>query len=58
MSMKQIQDFAKQYDITPRHTIRVVQDLEAKGWIKKLKIKGKRKRKGFDSFLLCYGGKT
>jgi len=47
MSMKQIQDFAKPYGVTPRHTIRIVQDLEKEGWIKKTRIKGKRKRKGY-----------
>jgi len=45
--MKQIQDFAESFGITPRHTIRLVQDLENEGWIKKTKIRGKRKRKGY-----------
>lgn len=45
--MKQIQDFGKQNSITPRHAIRIVQDLENEHWIKKVKIKGKRKRKGY-----------
>jgi len=47
MQMKQIQDFAKQFNITPRHTIRLVQDLENKKLIIKMRIKGKRKRKGY-----------
>jgi len=47
MQMKLIQDFAKTHGITPRHTIRLVQELEKEGWIKKVKIKGKRKRKGY-----------
>ena len=47
MQMKQIQDFGKQNSITPRHIIRIVQDLENDHWIKKVKIKGKRKRKGY-----------
>ena len=46
--MKQIQDFAwEQYEITPRHTIRIIQGLEKAGWIKKYRITGKRKRKGY-----------
>ncbi len=47
MQMKQIQDFGEENGITPRHTIRLVQDLEDLGWIRKLRIKGKRKRKGY-----------
>jgi len=47
MQMKQIQDFGKMFKITPRHTIRIVQELETKGLIKKDRIKGKRKRKGY-----------
>ena len=46
--MKEIQDFcSKDYEINPRHTIRLVQNLEKIEHIKKHKIKGKRKRKGY-----------
>ncbi|MCH7649331.1 MAG: hypothetical protein IIA83_12100 [Thaumarchaeota archaeon] len=45
--MKQIQDFARTYGITSRHTIRLVQYLEELGWVTKAKIQGKRKRKGY-----------
>jgi len=47
MQMKQIQDFGKEHEITPRHTIRLVQELENKNLIIKIRIKGKRKRKGY-----------
>jgi len=49
MSMKQIQDFfEKQYpSISPRQTIRIVKELEDDGLIRKRKIKGKRKQKGY-----------
>jgi len=47
--MKQIQDFFanKPYSISPRQTIRIVQGLEKEDWIKKARIKGKRKLKGY-----------
>ena len=49
MPMKQIQDFFanKPYSISPRQTIRIVQGLEKEDWIKKARIKGKRKLKGY-----------
>jgi len=49
MPMKQIQDFfaKKPYLISPRQTIRIIQGLEEEGWIKKARIKGKRKQKGY-----------
>jgi len=49
MSMKEIQDFfVKQYPpISPRQTIRIVLELEDEGLIRKRKIKGKRKQKGY-----------
>ena len=45
--MKEIQDFAREYGITPRHTIRLVQELEIQDVVTKARIKGKRKRKGY-----------
>jgi len=47
--MKKIQDFFEKQDppISPRQTIRIVQDLEEEGLIKKRRIKGKRKQKGY-----------
>jgi len=49
MTMKQIQDFfaKKPYFISPRQTIRIVQGLEEEGWIKKARVTGKRKQKGY-----------
>jgi len=49
MTMKEIQDFfASQYPpISPRQTIRIVQDLELDELIRKRRIKGKRKQKGY-----------
>jgi len=49
MTMKQIQDFfaKKPYLISPRQTIRIVQGLEEEDWIKKARVKGKRKQKGY-----------
>ena len=47
MQMKQIQDFGEKYNITPRHTIRIVQELEKLGFVTKARIKEKRKRKGY-----------
>jgi len=49
MPMKQIQDFFAEmpYCISPRQTIRIVQGLEKEDWIKKARIKGKRKLKGY-----------
>jgi len=49
MSMKQIQDFFEKQpqSISPRQTIRIVQGLEDDGLIRKRKIKGKRKQKGY-----------
>jgi len=49
MPMKQIQDFfaEKPYLISPRQTIRIVQGLEKDGLIKKGRIRGKRKQKGY-----------
>jgi len=37
----------KPYSISPRQTIRIVQGLEKEDWIKKARIKGKRKLKGY-----------
>lgn len=49
MLMKEIQDFfEKQHpSISPRQTIRIVQELEDEGLIRKFRIKGKRKQKGY-----------
>ena len=47
MQMKQIQDFGKMHNNTPRHTIRIVQELERREWIKKARIEGQRRRKGY-----------
>jgi len=47
--MKQIQDFFEKQSksISPRQTIRIVQELEDDGLIRKRRIKGKRKQKGY-----------
>ena len=49
MSMKQIQNFfeIQPRPISPRQTIRIVQDLEDEGLIRKRRIRGKRKQKGY-----------
>jgi len=49
MSMKEIQGFFERQSqsISPRQTIRIVQELEVDGLIRKRRIKGKRKQKGY-----------
>jgi len=49
MLMKEIQDFFEKQpqSISPRQTIRIVQELEDEGLIRKFRIKGKRKQKGY-----------
>ena len=49
MPMKEIQDFFEKQPqpISPRQTIRIVHELEDDGLIRKRKIKGKRKQKGY-----------